>query len=281
MTGTEVSPAWASTAVGGVLAGPCQEATVIAALPQASYLHLPEPGDAPPVLSLLSPKAVRLPIGVVVGRGPLPGEKDAVVVGDGLIRCGARAWRPARWWDPRPRLDPADLCANGDRLLDLLDRGHPSSYGIPLTEALAVAASLAAGEAGPALSVIGLGPGLTPAADDVIAGALSVLFLLGSLEPALAEDVVTHAARRTPALSAALLLAATRGQMIPEAVAVTMVVALGGPPSRLRFATAELFAVGGTSGRALFAGMAGALAARHRQAHDKAGVPADTRRNTR
>ena len=62
------------------------------------------------------------------------------------------------------------------------------------------------------------------------------------------------------ALSAALLGAAGKGQVIPQAATLLSVVSAGSPVGQLRSAAAELFSVGATSGHDLCAGIAGVLA---------------------
>jgi hypothetical protein len=254
------SPAWASTAVGELLCGRSQDAIVLASTRVASYLGVPEPGSSTPVIALLARDAVRLPIGVSVATGKLPGAGSTVRIGDGSIAAGDHTWRPVRWWDPRPHLSADDLLRHGSKLLEVLAEQPDSSFGLPVADALGVAGALAAGDLGVALEVIGLGPGLTPAADDVVAGALAVLALSGRLPERARDAVGVHAWTHTTALSAALLVAAGRGQVIPQAAVVLTVLATGGPSVRLRSAAAELFSVGATSGHDLCAGMAGILA---------------------
>ncbi len=261
MSQPQVSPAWASTAVGELLCGHRQDATVFASATVASYLSVPEPGSSTPVIALLTKDAVRLPIGVSVATERLPEAGSVVRIGDGSIVGSDRTWRPVRWWDPRPGLSTDDLVRHGSKLLEVLEGQLPSAFGLPLADALGVAGSLAAGDVGPALEVIGLGPGLTPAADDVVAGALAVLALCGRLHHLVTAAVDLRASTHTTALSAALLAAAGKGQVIPQAAAVLAVLATGGSPARLRSVAAELFSVGATSGHDLCAGMAGILAA--------------------
>ena len=55
MSQTQASPAWASTAIGDLLCGRCQDATVRASTKVASYLSVPSPGRAR-VLSRFCPK---------------------------------------------------------------------------------------------------------------------------------------------------------------------------------------------------------------------------------
>ena len=260
MSHQQVSPAWASTAVGELLCGRRQEATVLASMPVASYLSVPEPGSSTGVVALLIEGAVRLPIGVSVAKGTLPAAGSSVQIGDGFIVTHDHTWRPVRWWDPRPHLRIDDLFRHGPDLLEAMGDVPGCSFGLPLADALAVAIGLAEGNTGAALDVIGLGPGLTPAADDVVAGALAVLALAGQLQEAARDEIDARACTHTTALSAALLAAAGRGQVIPQAAAVLGVLAAGGPSARLHAAVAELFRVGATSGHDLCAGMAGVLA---------------------
>ena len=139
-----------------------------------------------------------------------------------------------RWWDPRPHVDRDGLLRNGPRLVaDLLE--EPSgSFGLPPAEALEVARALEAGEPGPASAVIGRGPGLTPAGDDVVAGTLAVLALLGRLDASAWREIRLRAATHTTALSAALLAAASTGQVVPQAARLLRVLAAGRSPGQLR-----------------------------------------------
>ena len=249
MRGRADGSAWASTAVARLLDGPPQGATVFAAMEAAAYVSVPDVSSGTPVLALLAPGAIRLPIGVVLDTAELPGAGADVRVGGGSIRTRERTWRPVRWWNPRPSVLPAQLRARAAELAVLLEEEPPGSFGLPLETALHVAGALARGDAAPAVAVLGLGPGLTPAGDDVIAGALAALWHARRLDRRVAAEIAKYASTHTTALSAALLAAAARGEVIPEAAAV-----LAGRP-----ATAELLRVGGTSGHALCAGMAGAL----------------------
>lgn len=260
MTQPPVSPAWASTAVSGLLSGPPREAFVLAATGVAAYVAVPERGSAQVLLALLSRRAVRLPLGVCIAGGPLPDAGTTVRVGNGLAATADNAWRPVRWWDPRPRLDVRALLRNGPWLLSAVLDAPASAFGLPLPEAFTVAGTLAAGDPTRAAGVIGLGPGLTPAADDVVAGALAVLALTGRLDDSVRPAIEVRAATHTTGLSAALLAAAGRGEVIPQAARVLTLLAGGGPADRVQAAVADLFRVGSTSGHDLCAGMAGALA---------------------
>lgn len=252
-------PAWASTAVGSVLTGPWRKAHVLASTGVACYLAAPVRGQAPDLIALIRPEAVRLPIGICV-RSELPDDRDEIRLGQGMVATATRSWRPVRWWDPRPRLSADGMLRHRAALLGTVLQQPASAFGLAVPDALAVAHALAAGRPEPALAVIGLGPGLTPAGDDVVAGALAVLALTGRLHDSTREAINAHAATHTTTLSAALLAAAGRGQMIPQAARLLTMIASGAPPARVRVAAGELFGVGSTSGHDLCAGMAGALA---------------------
>jgi hypothetical protein len=255
-----VAPAWASTAVSELLSGPPQDLPVLASTGIAAYLVAPAPGAPVVVLALLSGQAVRLPLGVCVAGGRLPDAGTTVRVGNSLVAAAGRAWRAVRWWDPRPRLDAQALLRHGPGLLSAVRDAPSSAFGLPLADAFTVAGALAAGDPAPAVSVIGLGPGLTPAADDVIAGALAALALTGRLDDSVRRAIEGRAATHTSGLSAALLTAAGRGEVIPPAARVLTLLAGGAPAGRIASAAAGLFRVGATSGHDLCAGMAGALA---------------------
>jgi len=276
----QVSPAWASTAVSELLCGRHQEATVLASTTVASYLSVPEPGTCTPVVAILAKGAVRLPIGVSILTGELPDAGSTVAIGDGAIATREHIWRPARWWDPRPHLGAGDLFEKGSELLSLLEGEPSSSFGIPLADAVRVATALARASSDEALEIIGFGPGLTPAGDDVVAGALATLALGGRLDDGLRVTIDTHASTRTTALSAALLAAAGKGQVIPQAATVLSVISAGAPLDQLRSAVAELFGVGATSGHDLCAGIGAVLAssARSAQSGATAGLATATRR---
>jgi hypothetical protein len=255
-----VTPAWASTAVSGLLSGPPLDLPVLASTGAAAYLAAPGHGPPTVVLALLAEGAVRLPLGVCVAAGPLPRAGTTAQAGGGTVTAAGRTWRPVRWWDPRPRLDAEALLRYGPRLMMVVQDTPAAAFGIPLPDAFAVAGALAAGDPAPAVGAIGLGPGLTPAADDVIAGALAVLALTGRLSDIVRRAVEARAATHTTALSAALLVAAARGEVIPPAARVLGLLAGGAPPARVASAVAGLLRVGHTSGHDLCAGLAGALA---------------------
>lgn len=132
------------------------------------------------VISLTLPGA-RMPNGLEVDFNATRGERaeigtGKIVVGQTTISCGP-VWNPI----PRPAL-PAQPAKSANGLADLVGRG----------------------------------PGLTPAGDDLVAGYVAGLVLLHGMN-ARARELVAEAAPRTTALSATLLIHASRGE-VPEPV---------------------------------------------------------------
>lgn len=218
----------ASVAVRPLLAGPARPATVLGAFPTATYLAVDDT-----VLALVTGAGVRLPNAVLV-PSPLAGP---ALVGDGAVVVDGVEVRVDRWWDPRPLLGPVrpERVEELGALLGPLDPSFAAFAADPVAEA-------------PRL--VGLGPGLTPAGDDVLAGATATLRLRGSpLADPLAEVCRTA---RTTALSAALLACATRGQVALPVAALLLAVTGRGP---IEPALDALLRVGHTSGRDLATGV--------------------------
>ncbi|MHB1738941.1 MAG: oxamate carbamoyltransferase subunit AllH family protein, partial [Actinomycetes bacterium] len=109
---------------------------------------------------------------------------------------------------------------------------------------------------GPAARLLGLGPGLTPSGDDMLAGAIVTLLRLGSATPgvspqlrvvaAMADELAAQAPGRTTEVSALLLGEAAAGQCCDELGEVVGCVATAscGLPAALT----RLLAVGHRSG---------------------------------
>ena len=183
-------------------------------------------------------------------------------LGGGGLWIRDRAVVVGRWWDPRPRigtLDPAHLYGRGAALpTPSLDH---APYGLEGTvDDLRVAARRrdADGVVAAAGDLIGRGPGSTPAGDDVLAGMLATLRVLGRahvgatrVADALAGGLRT-AAHRTTALSATLLRCADDGAVVGAARRVLEALAgdvdLTGP-------VAALARLGHTSGHDLLTGI--------------------------
>jgi hypothetical protein len=227
-------PASASTGVAELLRGPVRPARVLMSVPAAVYVQVAtERGSE--VVGVLTSDAARLPLGCVLFRPSngrplvaLPSGAPAEV-GGGRIVVGDLAVSAAAWWNPRPRLPsprPA-LLPEGVRQMRnaLYGEGVPHSAftlpGLPTGPGGPLAALRGAVRRADldaalrtATRLIGLGPGLTPAGDDVMAGTIAGLVLLGhpSAER-FAAAVYALAAGRTTELSRALLRHAACGRV--------------------------------------------------------------------
>jgi hypothetical protein len=270
-------PASASTAVADLLRGPVRPARVLMSVPAAVYLHVQgaRGGD---IVGVLTSDAARLPLGCVLFR-PSNGRPLVALptgapaeVGGGRIVVGDLSVSAAAWWDPRPKLPsrrPALLPEGVRQLRNALYGegvphsaftlpGLPTGPGGPLA-ALRGAVRRADFEAAlrTAGRLIGLGPGLTPAGDDVMAGTVAGLVLLGHPgAERFAAGVYALAAGRTTELSRALLRHAALGQVSGEYGAVLHGL-VGERP--LAPAVARLLATGSTSGRAMALGLCTAI----------------------
>jgi hypothetical protein len=237
------------------------------------------------------------------GARPLQAARigDEAHIGLGRLDIGPLAFDVVRWWSPRrPRpvatlaeddlaeddLAEDDLAEDGlaeDGLAEDGPADEDESYGDPrLTEisrllpalppelddrlsrlTTALRTSSAADLQDAVAALLGLGAGLTPQGDDVLAGVLVTL----AARPAtrlqwLGDFVVSRAPSRTTTLSAGLLRDAADGFAIPALVdLVDAVHEVDDPPGRptahggLTEAVVRLLAVGHTSGAALAHGV--------------------------
>ncbi len=273
-TDTTTHGAATSTALLTVLQGHPQQGHVLGSSAAGLYLHFEDVLDAPNVVALLPTSSVRLPL-AMVSAAPLPTVSldSHIEIGDGWLRVGPHGWHTLRWFQPRPRScrapHPALLESSASLLRDL----DEAQVGVSPTRAWAAATALAAGDPEPCCELLGDGPGLTPAGDDVVAGALAACTLAGtSPSRAAIQELLDRARVATTTLSTALLRCAAAGQVVPQAAnflraltgAVPLVPALG-----------QLRAVGSTSGTALAIGLvAASAAARLEHLADLAVLPA-------
>jgi hypothetical protein len=275
--GGSAVPTQASTGVAELLRGPVREARVLLSVPAAVYLTVPTP-QGPDVVGVLTCDAAHLPLGCVLFR-PANGRPLVSVpsgaralVGGGRITVGDLTISAAAWWDPRPKLPTARpaLLPEGVRQL------RAAVYGDGVPHSAFCLPGLPSGPSGPlaalrgavrradldaalrtATRLIGLGPGLTPAGDDVMAGTMAGLVLLG--HPAaerFAAAVSALAAGRTTELSRSLLRHAAAGRVSAEYAAVLHGL-VGERP--LGPAIDGLLATGATSGRAMALGLCTAI----------------------
>lgn len=230
-TRTVPRPGAASLAVRDLLEGAPSSGRVVAVFPTCVYAEV-----AGRLVSVETSDALRLPCAVVLpdraDSRPLAGVLAGaqVLAGHQRLQVGAVTVEVARWWAPAQ------------------PRGTvPRSPGRPAT---------ATSDWDPfVLGLLGLGPGLTPAGDDLLAGLLVGLVGRPELRDPLADAVSRHATRRTTWLSAELLRLAADGLAAPAVVAVADALAGHGTDDALTEAVDALLAVGHSSGPALACGL--------------------------
>lgn len=266
--------------------GPDRTLEVLAAFPAALYLA--DPQDPSRTIAVVTCDAAVPPAALVLpverDRAGLVGlARDASAgVGGGVVRIGPLRLVPSRWFDPRPRppagADPSAAArrlegllvtdAVARRVADAVADAVDARVGA-LRDALHLRDPVAAAGAGREL--VGIGPGLTPSGDDVLAGLLATAAVLGRagvdtrsgpVLGAVRSAVLDIAADRTTLLSASLLRDAVGGAMVSPAA--RLLLALLAPadrrdPSGTRAALADLLALGASSGRDLAEGMLLAL----------------------
>ncbi|MEX1178202.1 MAG: DUF2877 domain-containing protein, partial [Nitriliruptor sp.] len=237
----------ASVAIRDVLLGPPRPARVVAAFPAAVYLAHDDG-----VVALVTTDGIRHPNALVLpdptARGALGAHRvhQPGTVGNGEVVVAGHRVSVARWFDPTPRLPTTDrrqlraALELGRRHLERVTGPLPTG----LTEGAAeVAGALADGDVEDAVAaargLVGLGPGLTPAGDDVLAGLLSATLLLslavdgagaGSADALLGRlpdttrsagtAIAAHARGATTSISAALLAHGARGEVAAPAATV-------------------------------------------------------------
>jgi Protein of unknown function (DUF2877) len=253
----------ASVALFPLLAGPARPTRVLGIVQGAVYLQIDplDPADSRDglehpggVVALLDRAAVQLPIGIVLPEAAAalipvsvagsPISRGPITFGWGAITLAGTRWPVLRWWNP------------GVPALDLPGRVElPIDVG-SLPELHGGLAALAGGDGERAVQMlIGAGPGLTPAGDDVLCGALIALAAWApdsGARRALAAAVIA-AVDRTTAISAALLHSAVAGATVPELVRLVTALS-GGRQPEIASALADLDRVGASSGAALAAG---------------------------
>ncbi|WP_214416074.1 DUF2877 domain-containing protein [Sphaerisporangium fuscum] len=264
----------ASTALRPALEAPRRPARVLAAFPLAIYVEIR--GDVEPsVVALVTGEATRPPNAIVL-NGTLPRAEagDEAAVGDGSVEVGNATLRVRRWWDPSPALGDVPLSRLA-RVVPELEEIRRSSSRRPGLGSGGAGALLAEGCAEGSLAtaitaaeqLMGLGPGLTPSGDDMLAGLLVALRLLGAatgvsravwLADWLAATVAFDAPARTTPISSTLLQCAARGQGCSDALAVLRAIAGERP---LAPAAHRLLRLGHTSGADLAWGLSAGTSA--------------------
>ena len=267
-------PAAGTVRVRDLINGPAQPADVLGRFATALYLRLAG-GD---VIALLSSDAVQLPIGLILPTSsrefPLTYLSGPVAVGSGSVHIGGGSCRVSQLVslhaptglaadrdacehlryrlaqcasaDPDLRL-PAALVECALSLWNGTTRASTSSARM-ITHSPDVAADLVR-------RLLGAGPGLTPAGDDVLAGLLVGLRCFNQRAELLRLAVLARLPGGTTDLSAALLRCAVRGESIPQLNQLLRTMSVNASQSRLDHAIDDLVRVGHTSGTALATGV--------------------------
>jgi hypothetical protein len=258
----------ASLTLFSLLAGPRRPARVLGIVPGAVYLEIdegeqPDVPDGPEryrpgsVVALLEPEAVQLPIGLVlppaasglvpISVGGAPVSRGPIFFGHGAISLAGARWPVLKWWNPGvPPLDlPTAVSPFGPELLG-------AAAELP-AEGLA---AIATGDSARAVDLlIGTGPGLTPAGDEALCGALAALAAWAPDSPARRDlaTAVSAATARTTAISAALLRSAVAGCAVPPLIRLLTALSAGDLVG-IHAAGQELTAGGASCGPALAVG---------------------------
>jgi len=249
----------ASDALAPVLGAPRQRACVVGAGPVATYL-LADSGD---VLAIVSCAAVRVPCAVMLGAGtPVPAALHpgaSAWVGDGAVGWAGGQVRVRRWWAAATVGTGSWSPRRTQQLAERLRDHHLPPGVAPVLHA--AARCLQDGDGAAAgnhlVTVLGLGPGLTPSADDAVAGLLLAARAAAGAVADLPGALVARAApARTTAVSAALLAHAAAGRAAPQVVGAVEALAGRGD---LGPALDALWALGHSSGADTAAGILAAI----------------------
>ncbi len=228
-------------------------ARLLGTFPTACYLRL----RSGAVIAVLSADAVQLPIGLTLpwrsSQFDLP---SAVLAGQPAVACPADP--------PVLRLGRLRLTLAGRRDATLPRCGRPVQLAGPPDGGPAWAelarwcpADPFDDPVGAVGRLLGRGPGLTPAGDDLLCGALAATALFGLPGTALAAAVLDRLAssdRATTSLSRQLLLRAAAGDGLPELRELGRTLCLPDPAAS-RPAWRRLLRIGHSSGAALGLGL--------------------------
>lgn len=267
----------ASDALLTLVTPPSRAAVVVASGTVATYLRVEDAGDEIDLVAVVGRQALRVPCAIVLAGGTprLPGLEPGAParVGDGGISWDGGRLAVVRWWPAatvagarRGGATSAASSADAARHLWTLQR-LVGEHRLPATvpEALAAGTSALlsddpAAAAAALRPVLGLGPGLTPAADDAVAGLLLTFTSWGGTDAlrtaAAVGGLLTHElTTRTSAVSAGLLAHAARGRGTPEVVRAAELLTGGASDPNPDEALARLVALGHSSGRDTALGM--------------------------
>lgn len=217
--------------------------TVLASFSRACYVSLPSG-----LLALVAPGVPPGPLHVVLDAPPpMPPTGATVLCSSGRLLVDGREIRvPAgsMWMGSMP--SPAALRRASGAVVEEAARAAAASLLAPKVRPH-VRSRLERGDlVGAAGVLVGRGPGLTPAGDDVLAGLLFVSRLLGGPEAEGRLEYIAHGARTT-LISRAFLVWAARGQAIAP-VHDLLDAAVAGHRGLARRAAEALERVGESSG---------------------------------
>ncbi len=238
-----------------LISGPDRPVDVLGRFATALYLRL----AGAEVFALLSSDAVRLPIGLILPTSsrefPLSDLSGPVAVGSGAVRIGDWSCRVSRLVSARA---PAALTPDRhacEHLRHRLARYQSADPELRLPDALLHDAHSPEVAADLVRRLLGVGPGLTPAGDDVLGGLLVGLWSFGQRAEPLRLAVLASLPARTTDLSAALLRCADQGESIPQVNQLLRTISASEWQGRLDHAIYDLVRVGHTSGAALATGV--------------------------
>ena len=247
--------------------GLARPADVLGRFATALYLRLAG-GD---VIALLGSDAVQLPIGLILPTSSrefsLTHLSGPVAVGSGSVHIGGWSCRVTQLISTQA---PAALTPDPhvcERLRRRLARyqSAQSDAGLPDPSSVDVYSPEVAADL--VRRLLGVGSGLTPAGDDVLAGLLVGLWSFGQWAEPLRLAVLAGLPAGTTDLSAALLRCAARGESIPQVSQLLRTVSDSAWQGQLDHALHDLLRVGHTSGAALATGVLAAAAIALRNRH--------------
>lgn len=242
---------------------PGAQGTVLASLARACYLDLP--GG---LAALVGPDAHPGPLHLVLDSD-VPRVEDGApvtVAGDGLLLAGLRVdLRGTAAWDGALPPPPLVLERTASVLEAVTEAASGSALHVMGQQASRGVACLGNGDLEQAAALLaGLGPGLTPAGDDALAGAVfAVRAACGPSVEARLEQVVTGLP--TGAISLAFLTWAGRGQALAP-VHDILAAAVRNDSRRAALAARTLAGVGASSGADFALGLCSALQGLYRGA---------------
>lgn len=265
-------PGAASTLAPGWLHGSEVPAGVLSSFSGAAYLLPVETSQKRgmvDVLALVGPRALRLPGAVLVpdesffGSGLRHGDtvlvgEGRVLVGEGRVRSASAVLEVRRTWTP-PMLEPADLLdPHRTEIVRRVVHEIDSSPYRPGRPDLGRLATDVLRDPGQVVRLLGLGPGLTPSGDDVVAGMLLTLRAAGRHDSAQVSALMTEVVTGlgcTTALSGTLLGAAARGYAVPPVVELLAALRGPTPDGRVGQLVRTVAAIGHSSGADLLVGV--------------------------